>query len=302
MSSITGTPNASYGYDYSGRRSSKTVSGTATNYLYDGLNLVSEASGGTTTYHLFGPGIDEPLASSRGASVVYQAVDALGSVALTTNPVGATQNSYVFDAWGVSRSSSETFAQPFQYTAREAGEVANDLFYRARFHSSAVGRFLSEDPISRLDFMVGTEIIGPKLLSLLQHDPDINKAYLYVLNRPMDLVDPFGLCGDPPNRNAYRTCHQYAEAAGRWKECNLRRVRSGIRVAEIGLITLSMTFVAMETRSVLPPLAVGVGEGVLSLGINYAYDRYAQSSTEAYVRRVERGCEIDRQTQACLKH
>ncbi len=182
MNSITGTPSATYGYDYSGRRSSKTVSAAATSYLYNGLNLVSETAGATTTYHLFGSGVDEPLASSRGASVVYQAVDALGSVALTTNPVGATQNSYVFDGWGVSRSSSETFAQPFRFTAREVGDAAGQSFHRARFLALSVGRFLSEDPLR----LYGSgHLRRNNILSV--------SDYVYVENSPVMGRDPLGL-------------------------------------------------------------------------------------------------------------
>ena len=66
MNSISGGGNATYAYDYSGRRSAKTVSGSTTTDLYDGLNVISESTGGSTTYHLFGPGIDEPLVCAAG--------------------------------------------------------------------------------------------------------------------------------------------------------------------------------------------------------------------------------------------
>jgi len=178
MTTITGTPNATYTYDYSGRRSSKTVSGSATAYLYDGLNLVTETAGATTTYHLFGPGIDEPLASSSGASVIYHAVDGLGSLALATDAAGTVQDSYTYDAWGVGRSSTETFSQPFRYTAREVGDASNDLFYRARFLAPLAGRFLSEDPIG---FGGGVNFYG------------------YALGDPIRFKDPLGL-------KVYRCC------------------------------------------------------------------------------------------------
>ena len=96
----------------------------------------------TITYHLFGPGIDEPLASSRSAATVHYATDGLGSVILATDATGTPQDSYAYDAWGVSRASSETFAQPFRYTAREAGDGPDLLFYRARFLNASAGRFL----------------------------------------------------------------------------------------------------------------------------------------------------------------
>ncbi|MGH7484856.1 MAG: hypothetical protein ACREMY_04505, partial [bacterium] len=77
MNGISGAVAATYTYDYQGRRSSKTVSGTTTSYLYNGLNLVSEV--GSADY-AFGPGIDEPLAVNKSGNVSYMAADALGTI------------------------------------------------------------------------------------------------------------------------------------------------------------------------------------------------------------------------------
>jgi len=43
---MSGGTSATFGYDGFGRRRSKTVGGTATNFLYDDLNLVQEQTGG----------------------------------------------------------------------------------------------------------------------------------------------------------------------------------------------------------------------------------------------------------------
>jgi len=43
---------ASFHYDAVGRRRSKTVNGTTTNFLYDGLNVVQELNGTTPTANL----------------------------------------------------------------------------------------------------------------------------------------------------------------------------------------------------------------------------------------------------------
>ena len=71
-------------------------------YLYDGQNLIRETGAATADY-LFGPGIDEPLAMSRGGSIYYYDVDGLGSATLVNNSTGTVQNSYVMDAWGIVR-------------------------------------------------------------------------------------------------------------------------------------------------------------------------------------------------------
>src|SRR5262249_14235377 len=49
---LFGATSATFGYNASGRRQSKTVGGTSRNYMYDGLNLAQELSGNTPTANL----------------------------------------------------------------------------------------------------------------------------------------------------------------------------------------------------------------------------------------------------------
>src|ERR1700730_774399 len=172
LSSIGGASNASYTYDYSGRRSSKTVSGVATNYMYDGLDLVAENSRRTANSHLLGSGIDAPLATNRGAAIVYHSIDAVGSIGVTVDVAAVVQNSYAYDSGGVARVSSETFPQPFRYTGREMGDLQDFDFYRSRFYSHSIGRFLSEDVLR--------SEAGPSF-------------FAYVMNDPLNWTDPTGL-------------------------------------------------------------------------------------------------------------
>jgi RHS repeat-associated protein len=172
MTSISGAATATYVYDYQGRRTSKTVSGVTTTYLYDGLNLVTETTGGNPVRYLFGPGIDEPLATSQGVNVGYFSVDGLGTTGVISSPTGTAQNSYVFDAWGTARASSATLTNSFGYTSREFGE-AGLLGYRARYLQPGLGRFTLEDEATRLY--------------------PIDSQYSYVRNAPVRRVDPTGL-------------------------------------------------------------------------------------------------------------
>jgi RHS repeat-associated protein len=171
LASISGAESATYTYDYQGRRSSKTVSGVTTKYLYDGLNLVSESTSGATTRYAFGPSIDEPLAMYAAGAITYLDVDGLGSPVATNDPAGSVTTAALFDAWGTQRNPTATRLHPFTYTGREIGE-AGLLFYRARFLDPARGRFSSEDP---LRFAAGPHFYG------------------YVLADPLQWRDPFGL-------------------------------------------------------------------------------------------------------------
>ncbi len=178
LASITGPQAATYTYDYQGRRTSKTVAGVTTTYLYDGLNLLSETTNGQTSYFLNGPGIDEPLAMSRNGAISYFSVDGLGSVVATNSPTGTVTHSVIFDSWGNVKAETGPRLHPFTYTGREVGE-AGFHFYRARFYQPSVGRFSQEDPI-RL------------------RGGDIN-FYGYVLRDPTNWIDPYGLLILPPN-------------------------------------------------------------------------------------------------------
>ncbi len=171
ISTTAGSSNSSYVYDYLGRRSSKTVNAVSTNYLYNGLNIVAEVSGGVSTYNLVGPGVDDLMVTSRAGSLAYHSVDGLGSVAASTDLAGVIENSYTYDAWGVRRSSSETFPQAFGYTGREKADSSDQWFYRARVLAPSVGRFLSEDPKR---FSAGINF------------------YSYVSSRPIQYTDPLG--------------------------------------------------------------------------------------------------------------
>ncbi|KAA0255550.1 MAG: RHS repeat protein, partial [Acidobacteria bacterium] len=163
---------ASYAYDHQSRRSSKTVSGTTSTYLYDGLNPIAETTGGQTAYFLNGPGIDEPIAMSRAGTMSYFSVDGLGSVVATNDSAGNVTHSVVFDAWGNVKAENGTRTHPFTYTGREVGE-AGLHFYRARYYQPSVGRFLQEDPLRRVNAMTRT--------------------FDYVGNGPVAMADPLGL-------------------------------------------------------------------------------------------------------------
>src|SRR5690242_17520978 len=88
LASISGGATASFVYDGTGRRRSKTISGTTTAFLYDGLNPVQEQAG-TTTNLLTGLAIDEYFTRSTGSGNEEFATDALGSTVALSNATGA---------------------------------------------------------------------------------------------------------------------------------------------------------------------------------------------------------------------
>ena len=164
---------ATYGYDPFGRRISKTVNGVITRYLYDGMDIVKEYDGTGTLLATYrhGPGIDEPIAMTRGGQTFYYHADGLGSITGLTNSSQTVVQTYGYDGFG-NLNQAPTVQNPYTYTGREYDAETGLYYYRARSYDPKTGRFLQQDPIG---------LAG-----------GIN-LYAYVGNNPVVFVDPLGL-------------------------------------------------------------------------------------------------------------
>ncbi len=159
-------------YDGYDRRTGKTTIAGTTNYLYDGANVVQELSGTTVTANLLSGGIDEVFMRTDSSGSANFLTDALGSTVALTDSAGSTLASYAYEPFGRTTVTSGSAANPYQYTGRE-NDGTGLYFYRARYYSPALGRFIAEDPTG---FSGG--------------DVDL---YAYTGNSPTSLLDPLGL-------------------------------------------------------------------------------------------------------------
>lgn len=178
---ISGAVTATFAYDAFGRRYGKFFHNSVTYFLYDGANPIQETVGSNVYPILTGPGIDERYARSEPAGRYYFLTDNLGStIALTNSSANITQ-SYSYEPYG-EVTSTGTSNNLYQYTGRE-NDGTGLYYYRARYYSPTLKRFISEDPIG---FAAGLN------------------SYAYVDDDPLDDVDPSGLsrrshskkCGD----------------------------------------------------------------------------------------------------------
>ncbi|HEX9223721.1 MAG TPA: RHS repeat-associated core domain-containing protein [Candidatus Acidoferrales bacterium] len=167
--SISGGASASFQYDPFGRRVSKTIGGT-TQYLYDAINPVQEISGTTASANLLTGGVDEYFQRTDSAGARSFLTDALGSTLGLTDGTGTIQTSYSFEPFGNTSVAGSATSNSFAYTGREL-DAGNLYFYRARYYSPTLQRFISEDPI---EFWGGINF------------------YAYADNSPTDEVDPQG--------------------------------------------------------------------------------------------------------------
>jgi RHS repeat-associated protein len=171
LSAISGANTASFVYDPFGRRMNKTIGGTATSFLYDGLNPVQELqSGSPSASMLTGLGIDEYFQRTDASGASSYLTDALGSTLALANPAGGLATSYTYDPFGNTTVAGSS-TNPFQFTGRE-NDGTGLYYYRARYYSPTYQRFITQDPIG---FAGG----------------DFN-IYAYVSNGPISAVDPTG--------------------------------------------------------------------------------------------------------------
>jgi RHS repeat-associated protein len=165
---------ASFVYDGLGRREKKTVNGSLTEFLYDGVNPVQESSGATILANILpGLGIDEFLTRTDVAAGITSNLltDALGSTIALADSAGAVQTEYTYEPFGKTTATGLSNSNPLQFTARE-NDGTGLYHYRARYYHPQLQRFIGEDP---------TEFAGG----------DMN-LYAYVANNPVLFTDPSG--------------------------------------------------------------------------------------------------------------
>src|SRR3989338_2744824 len=144
----TGIQSATYKYDPFGRRIEKNINSIITKYLYDDDQVISEtdSQGLTQARYIYGAGIDEPIIMIRSGNTYFYHYDGLGSVVNLTDSSGNVVESYTYDEYGKPNQTS-SIGNPYYFTGRELDTETGLYYYRARYYSPLIGRFLQVDPI-----------------------------------------------------------------------------------------------------------------------------------------------------------
>jgi RHS repeat-associated protein len=175
------TRSVAFRYDIFDRRIAKTVdldgagAGVAVTerYVYDRDHIMLVFVGSTLKErYLYGANLDQVLAVET-TQVSWTLSDYLGTVRDLVSSAGVVQNHIKYDSFGnVTAQSNSAARSRFGFTGREFDSETGLYYYRARYYDSAIGRFISEDPIS---FAGG--------------DANLSR---YVGNSPTNGIDPFG--------------------------------------------------------------------------------------------------------------
>ncbi len=181
LTQVDGGSTAAYVYDGDGHRVRKTTGGVWTDYLYDlAGNSVSEINNscgspcGSAFYISLG---GRSIAKYYGNTTYFAHLDHLGSTRLMTALNQSVSQNLDYLPFG-ELNSTDSGIDTHKFTGKERDSESNLDNFGARYYSSNVGRFMSPDP----------DNTGATLQS-----PQSWNAYSYVLNNPLNAIDPTGL-------------------------------------------------------------------------------------------------------------
>jgi RHS repeat-associated protein len=168
---VTTVNGVGFQYDALGRRTKNLV---GTSFIFDAENAGQEFSGSSVTANIWTGDLDEVFRRSDSNGTVFPITDLLGSVIALTDSAGNIVTSYTYDPFGNTTTAGAISSNPTQYAGRE-NEGNGLYFYRNRYYSPQLGRFVSEDPVQA----------G-------------GNFYIYAEDDPIDWVDPLGLAVAAP--------------------------------------------------------------------------------------------------------
>ncbi len=143
---LTKNYKVSFTYDAEGLRTSKTVNGEKTVFVWDGDQLVMELSDSGKVQKRFIRGNDLIYADKGdNTEKQYYVTDPHGNVVQLTDESGAVTKTYEYDSFGNEVNSDSKDDNPFRYCGEYYDRETEEIYLRARYYQPKVGRFLTRD-------------------------------------------------------------------------------------------------------------------------------------------------------------
>lgn len=174
VKTTTSSGTSVYGYNEEGYRTSKTINGKTTLYLYEDNHVVLETdgSGKQTALNMYGVNL---LTRAVGTDKFTYLYNGHADVTALADAAGTIKGTYYYDSWGNLLDKTGTVDNPIRYAGYQYDEESGLYYLNARYYNPANARFMSEDSVD------GEE-----------NDPLSLNLYTYVKNEPIMYDDPTG--------------------------------------------------------------------------------------------------------------
>ena len=149
---LTKNYKVSFTYDAEGLRTSKTVNGEKTVFVWDGDHLVMELSDSGKVQKRYICGNDRGYGSNlvyadkgENTEKQYYVTDPHGNVVQLTNESGAVTKTYEYDSFGNEVNPDGEDENPFRYCGEYYDKETEEVYLRARYYQPEMGRFQTRD-------------------------------------------------------------------------------------------------------------------------------------------------------------
>jgi len=135
-----------YAYNGDGLRTSKTVNGLSTTFVWNQAEPLPELLQDGSTYYIYGPE-GQPIEQVTGTTPTYLHADQQGSTRLLTSGSGSVVGRYDYNPWGSVAKHSGSVTTNLQYDGQYTDSETGYQYLRARYYDPATGQFLTQDPV-----------------------------------------------------------------------------------------------------------------------------------------------------------
>lgn len=176
---LTGNNKLSCQYDADGYRTSKTVNGTTTYFVWDDDQIVMELDGKGNVRKRYIRGNSLISADNgEGTDSVYYVMNDHGDVVQLLDKSGDVIREYAYDSFGNEINADKKDDNPFRYAGEYFDRETGNIYLRSRYYAPEQGRFLTMDTYTGED-----------------DDPLSLHRYAYCDNDGVNQVDPSGQWG-----------------------------------------------------------------------------------------------------------